>query len=116
MKKAFVFAVLLSLFAVVSPAQAQEKIVFFTHEGCPYCQEAKAYISKKYPFLAIEYKDIAEPANVKAILKCADTFGLNKRRLGTPLICFGSKNYVYGWSDEESENFDKYVKEFFNGK
>ena len=116
MKKVFVSVFFSLLFAVVFPASAQEKIVFFTHEGCPYCQEAKSYISKKYPFLAVEYKDIAEPDNVKAILKCADTFGLNKRRLGTPLICFGSKNYVYGWSDEESEKFDKYVKEFLSGK
>ena len=88
-----------------------EHIYFFTQSMCPHCNHAAAYITENYPDLKIEYLEITDPKNQDSFIACADKFYLNKRQLGTPLICMG-QHYILGWSQEEQNKFDVYVKDF----
>lgn len=88
-----------------------ETIYFFTKDMCPYCNHAATYIATNYPQLHVEFKDITTEENMELMIACADKFKLNKRQLGTPLICMG-QHYILGWSESEAKNFDSYVKDF----
>lgn len=90
---------------------AEDMIYFFTKDRCPYCQQASSYIKETYPDLAVSFKNVADKKNIDLLIVCADKFGLDKRRLGTPLICMGN-TVVLGWSDEEKARFDSAVKAF----
>lgn len=86
-----------------------EPIEFFTHEGCPYCATALEYIQINYPKLPLKVMEISTPGNMRRFVLCAEKFKLNKKRLGTPLICM-KEHYVMGWSSENRKLLDEYVK------
>ena len=92
-----------------------EHIYFFEQKGCPHCIHAKEYVSKKYPNLKVKYLDISQKENQAGFVACADKFGLDRKSLGTPLICMG-QNFILGWSDDEQYEFDMYVKAFVKNK
>ncbi len=88
-----------------------DQIYFFTQNMCPHCNHAATFIANKYPDLKIKYLEIDTHENREAMIACADKFNVNKRQLGTPLICMG-QHYILGWSEEEEKKFDEYVKDF----
>ena len=88
-----------------------DKVYFFTKTECPYCQKAEQYISKQYPNLNIEYKNIKTPANEALFAKCARKADIPKSKWGTPLICMGD-NVFLGWSDKTKSKFDELAKNF----
>ena len=90
--------------------RAQE-IEFFTHEGCPYCAKALQYIKINYPKLPIQVLEIEKAENMQKFVRCAEKFKLNKQQLGTPLICF-RKQYIMGWSPENANLFNEYIKAY----
>ena len=51
--------------------------------------------------------------NLELFIKCADKFRLDKRSLGTPLICIGN-NYILGWNRDNEKKFDEYIIQFQN--
>ena len=90
-----------------------ENIYFFSHIGCPFCEQALKYISKKYgESIRMEVIVIDKgKENVNLFIKASEKYNLDKRQLGTPLIAMG-KNYILGWGQEGQRKFDEYVKEF----
>lgn len=88
-----------------------DRIYFFTQTMCPHCNHAATYIAKTYPDLKIDYLEITDTQNQESFIACANKFHLNKRKLGTPLICMG-QHYILGWTEEEQKHFDEYVKNF----
>lgn len=82
-----------------------DKIYFFTYDGCPYCQMANEHIQKMNVALNIEKIDIYKPGGMYLFKKCAEKFNLG-RNIGTPLFCMGD-NYLMGWSDENQKRFDE---------
>ena len=111
---AIVFVLLgvgLLLFRPKTELIQEDIIYFFTKDMCPYCHQATAYITEQYPHLEVSFKNIADEENMTLLMACADKFQLDKRRLGTPLICMGD-TYVLGWSDAEKAKFDTAVKAF----
>ena len=48
------------------------------------------------------------PESRKLFEKCAEKFNIDKRELGTPLICMGN-NYILGWSKNAGIQFDSYL-------
>ena len=90
-----------------------ENIYFFSHIGCPFCEQALKYIDKEYgDTIKIEVIIIdKDKKNLNLFIKASEKYNLDKRRLGTPLIAMG-KNYILGWGQEGQRKFDEYVKEF----
>lgn len=88
-----------------------DHIYFFTQDGCPHCAQAIDYIKQSYPNTKIEYLKIADLKNQDSFFACANKFGLNKRQLGTPLICMG-QHYILGWSEDQEKQFDEFIKDF----
>lgn len=125
MKRTLVSYIALVLFALVGwgcTAQAvsqeviQEKEIYlFTQRTCPHCWAAEAYLKEKYPSLTIEPREISDRKNLALFFACGEKFGLDKARMGTPLFCMG-KHYIMGWSQEEQDQFDTYVKDFLPSK
>jgi len=87
------------------------QILFFTHEGCPYCDKALQYINANYKQLPMQVLEVGKPENMKKFVACANKFKLDKQKLGTPLICMDD-NYILGWSDMNAAKFRKYVKPY----
>lgn len=114
-----IFAILSAVIIVVGifvlqkeqPKTDSENIYFFTKSYCPYCEEATAYIKKTHPDLDVIYVDISSPKNFDMFLSYATKYNLDKRYIGTPLICIGD-NYLLGWSKESEETFDFYIKTY----
>ena len=90
-----------------------ENIYFFSHIGCPFCEQALKYIDKEYgDTIKIEVIIIdKDKKNFDLFIKASEKYNLDKRKLGTPLIAMG-KNYILGWGQAGQEKFDEYVKEF----
>ena len=88
-----------------------DKILFFTHDGCPYCVQAMEYININYKQLPIQVLEVNKPENMRKFIACADKFKLDKRKLGTPLICM-KDNYILGWSAMDAAKFRKFVKPY----
>ena len=112
--RAFLFGFIIAL-GLISSARAagelqNDKIYFFSYDGCPYCQTADEYIRKNWTGLNIEKIDIYKPGGMYLFKQCAEKFKLG-RNVGTPLFCMGD-NYLMGWSDENREKFDKYCPAF----
>ena len=107
--------ILLPLFLILTGCTEfkDNQIYFFTKDGCPYCEKAENYISKNYPNVKIEYKDISKNTNYILFKKCAQKFKIPKSHLGTPLVCIGN-NYILGWSDKSKEKFNNLMKNFSN--
>ena len=92
-----------------------QQVEFFTHEGCPYCSKALKYIQINYPQLPLKVMEISTPGNMHRFVLCAEKFKLNKKKLGTPLICM-KDHYIMGWSAENRLLFDEYVKRYLPKK
>jgi len=92
---------------------SDEQVYFFTLEGCPHCEAAKAYISQKYPNLNLPVREISDSTNRKYFYACGAKFGMSKWRMGAPLLCMG-QNYILGWDPSEEARFDEYIKPFLN--
>lgn len=73
------------------------KIYFFSQKGCHHCIEAKKFLENNYKDLNIEILELDELKNMNLFFKCVEKFDLDKKTLGTPLICIGN-NYILGWS------------------
>lgn len=86
-------------------------IYFFTKDNCPYCKEAEEYITKNHKNLKIEFKNISNQENINLMIECADKFEIDKRSVGTPLICMG-QHYILGWNEESQNKFDKLAIQF----
>lgn len=95
--------------------KTMQPITFFTHEGCPYCEKALQYIHLNYPKLPMQVLEIGNEQNMIKFVQCAQKFKLDLKKLGTPLICMG-KHYVMGWSEEERNLFNQYVKSYLPKK
>ncbi|MBR1605941.1 MAG: hypothetical protein IJ660_07560 [Alphaproteobacteria bacterium] len=106
---------LVCLFLVGCSGKDSEAIQFYTHEGCPYCEKALKYIQINYPKLPLQVYEIGQPANMVKFVECADKFKLDRKQLGTPLICMG-ENYIMGWSQENQKLFNEYVKSYLPKK
>lgn len=108
-------AVIVAVSTLLSACSAKnsEQILFFTHEGCPYCEKAMAYINSNYKQLPIQVLEVSKPENMRKFVACANKFKLDKRKLGTPLICM-KDNYILGWSDMDAAKFRKFVKPYLN--
>ena len=87
------------------------QILFFTHNGCPYCDKALNFVSANYKDVPMQVLEVENPANMRKFISCADKFKLDKSRLGTPLICMGD-NYILGWTKVSERKFRQYVKPF----
>ena len=111
----YLLFVFLPLFLILAGCTdlKDNKIYFFTKDGCPYCQKAENYISQNHPNVKIEYKDISKNTNYILFKKCAQKFKISKSHLGTPLICMGD-DYILGWSEKSKEKFHKLIKNFNN--
>lgn len=105
-----------AMFFIPLAAKAEDldnsKIYNFYQPTCPHCHEAINYLNAAYPDLKLELIDItAGRENMDLFIKCAKKFNLGNQ-VGTPLFCMGA-HYIMGWSKQEQQNFDEYVKDFF---
>ncbi|MCM1324453.1 MAG: hypothetical protein NC218_10030 [Acetobacter sp.] len=89
---------------------AKDKIYFFTHTGCPYCEMAEKHIAQNRSNAAIEVISIDKPEGFYLFKKCAEKFKLGKN-IGTPLFCIGDE-YLMGWSTENQQRFDELSSKF----
>ncbi|MBP3687168.1 MAG: hypothetical protein J6J35_02240 [Alphaproteobacteria bacterium] len=89
---------------------AGDKIYFFTHNGCPYCEAAEAYISQNMKNSAIEQVSIDKPGGMYWFRKCVQKFKLG-REVGTPLFCVGDE-YLMGWSEDNQQKLVELSKKF----
>lgn len=89
---------------------AADKIYFFTHKGCPFCEMAEEYIAKNMTDVAIEHVDIDKPGGMFLFRKCVQKFKLG-REIGTPLFCMGD-DYLMGWSEDNLRRFVELVERF----
>lgn len=88
-----------------------DKIYNFYQPSCPHCHEAINYINAKYPNVKMELVNITSGHdNYNLFMQCAKKFRLG-REIGTPLFCMGNQ-YIMGWSQQQQEEFDEYVKDF----
>lgn len=107
----FILAIVLFGFnAVADDELADDKIYFFTHAGCPYCEMAESYITQNIPDVAIETVSIDKPGGFYLFKKCAEKFKLG-RNVGTPLFCIGDE-YIMGWSEDNQQRFDELSSKF----
>ena len=88
-----------------------EQILFFTHDGCQYCEKALQYIKTNYNNLPMQILEVSKAQNMKRFIACTEKFKLDKRKLGTPLICM-KNDYILGWSDMGAAKFRKLVKAY----
>lgn len=88
-----------------------DTIYFFSHYGCPYCNDALEFIAINFDKLNMKILDTNNREDLKLFIKCAEKFNLDKSKLGTPLICMGDK-YFMGWGKEYEEEFKKYAQNF----
>ena len=102
---------MICLLLVGCGSQNAQTIEFYTHDGCPYCAKALKYIQINYPKLPIKVYEIDKPMNLRLFVECADKFKLDKKKLGTPLICM-KEHYLMGWSSENQKLFNEYVKAY----
>ena len=107
------FAVIVALCTLLSACGDKngEQILFFTHDGCPYCEKALQYINTNYDNLPMQILEVSKAQNMKRFIACADKFKLDKRKLGTPLICM-KDGYILGWSEMDAAKFRKLVKTY----
>lgn len=96
--------------AMAEDELAENKIYFFTHNGCPYCEMAEEYIAQNMPNTAIEQVSIDKPGGMYLFRKCVQKFKLG-REVGTPLFCMGD-DYLMGWSEENQQRFVELSKKF----
>lgn len=96
--------------AVADEDLANDKIYFFTHNGCPYCEAAEAYINQNMQDVAIEQVDIDKPGGMFLFRKYVQKFKLG-REVGTPLFCMGD-DYLMGWSEENQRKLVELSKKF----
>ena len=109
-------SILFVVFFLTSCGQKEtQSITFFTHEGCPYCEKALQYIHLNYPKLPMQVLEISQPENMVKFVQCAQKFKLDLKKLGTPLVCM-DKHYVMGWSEEEQNLFNEYIKSYLPKK
>ncbi len=102
--------VLFGFKAMADDKLASDKIYFFTHKGCPYCEMAEAYIGQNMQDVAIEQVDIDKPGGMFLFRKCVQKFKLG-REVGTPLFCMGD-DYLMGWSEENQRQLVEMSKKF----
>ena len=102
--------VFLSFNALADDELVNDKIYFFTHNGCPYCEMAEEYISQNMQNIAIENVSIDRPGGMYLFRKCVQKFKLG-REVGTPLFCMGD-DYLMGWSEENQQRFVELSKKF----
>ncbi|MBO5039118.1 MAG: hypothetical protein J6C85_06685 [Alphaproteobacteria bacterium] len=102
--------VLFGFNAMAAEELAGDKIYFFTHNGCPYCEAAEAYISQNMKNSAIEQVSIDKPGGMYLFRKCVQKFKLG-REVGTPLFCMGDE-YLMGWSDDNQRKLVELSKKF----
>ncbi len=88
-----------------------DQIYVFTRQGCIHCEAAKRDLTRKYPNLKIQWRDVTSRYNLDLALACVAKFKLNKSQFGTPLFCMGD-HYILGWSSETQKEFDEYVVDF----
>lgn len=88
-----------------------DTIYFFSHYGCPYCNDALNFIATNFDKLNMKILDTDNKEDFELFIKCAEKFNLDKRQLGTPLICMGDK-YFMGWGKQYEEEFRQYAKNF----
>lgn len=101
-KNFFVLAMILFGFNSLADEElAKNKIYFFTHNGCPYCEMAESYIAQNMPNAAIETVSIDRPGGMFLFRKCAQKFKLGSN-VGTPLFCIGDE-YIMGWSEDNQQ-------------
>lgn len=87
----------------------ENEIYMFYQPTCPHCHTASGYIARKHPDISIRMENIQQnPESRKLFEKCAEKFNIDKRELGTPLICMGN-NYILGWSKNAGIQFDSYL-------
>lgn len=96
--------------AMAEDELARDKIYFFTHNGCPYCEMAEEYIANNMQNTAIELVSIDKPGGMYLFSKCVQKFKLG-REVGTPLFCMGD-DYLMGWSEENQRKFVEMSKKF----
>ena len=112
--KHFFYLLIATFLTVASHVRADDisndKIYFFTYDGCPYCQMADEHINKTHANLNIEKIDIYKPGGMYLFKKCAEKFNLG-RNIGTPLFCMGD-TYIMGWSEENQKRFDELSVKF----
>lgn len=107
------FLALCALFCNAARADenfSADKIYFFTHKGCPYCEMAERDIMPRSSVLNIETIDIDKPGGLYLFKKCVQKFKLG-RAVGTPLFCMDNE-YIMGWSDENRKRFDELSEHF----
>lgn len=79
------------------------ELVIYTRTGCPYCEEAKAFLlraEQAVPGLGVEVRNIAEDdAALRAFLD--EVARLDLERSGVPLIITDT-GYLFGWSFPQS--------------
>ncbi len=102
--------VLFGFNATADDELAADKIYFFTHNGCPYCETAEEYIAQNMADAAIETVSIDKPGGMFLFRKCVQKFKLG-REVGTPLFCMGD-DYLMGWSEENQKRFAELRKKF----
>lgn len=109
------FVLLAATLFLGANAQADEtldnnKIYFFSYDGCPYCRKAEEHIAQKQMNLNMEKVDIYKPGGMYLFKQCAQKFNLG-RNVGTPLFCMGD-TYLMGWSEENQKQFDELSRKF----
>lgn len=115
MKKATLFLFILFAFYCLTPKTLnawwfeKEQITMYSQRGCPHCQEAIKYINKYHPSLKIEIVELNGREAIKGLYACAEKFSIEKKRVGTPLICF-KNDYIMGWSNANAQKFEKLVR------
>ncbi len=76
-----------------------DKIIVFTQQSCPHCHEALAFIDAQikpaYPQIAIEVRDVAEPAHLNQLRTIARRE--KWENVGTPVIVAGDDK-IMGWT------------------
>ena len=112
----YLISVLVSVFLLAGCGQKEaQSVTFFTHEGCPYCEKALQYIHLNYPKLPMRVLEVTQPENMVNLMRCVQRFKLDSKKIGTPLICM-DKHYIMGWSEEEQNLFNEYVKSYLPKK
>jgi glutaredoxin len=83
-----------------SPAK---QIVLYTRTGCPYCEDAKAFLRRAEqarPDLSVEVRNIAEDPEARLAF-LAEVERLQLERPGVPLM-IADRGYVLGWRFPDS--------------
>lgn len=102
-RKQFAILLLLPLLlGTALPVNAQD-LVIYTRQGCPYCQDAKAYLEQaksRHPEFRYELRDIdVDEANYRAFAAAVERFRLE--RAAVPLMVIGDE-VVVGFREPET--------------